>query len=139
MIFNWKLGNLVKIYFETLFNLKKNVEIYGEDDEESYGGSGILKDRVQDHNSPLLMQSYRCIERSGPEGMKQKELAEQLGLNQLDARCVCRSLVRFRLVDLVVKDVAKNRVFVYVFLKISISLLTDSWRISCFDYLDTWF
>ena len=65
-------------------------------------------------SQPLILQAYRCVESAGPGGLKQKDLAVQLAVNQLDARTLLRALVRLQLVDSVVKDQAKNRVYVSV-------------------------
>lgn len=97
-------------------------ESLDSDEEESVGSSGILDASNQRHHHPITHQAYQCVEAAGPDGLKQKELGEKLGLSQLDARSVLRVLKRLDLVDCIVKDVRKNRVFVYVYFFHSFSL-----------------
>ena len=81
------------------------------DDEES-ASSGILSNAVtQQHHYSIVQQAYKCVEASGSEGLTQGALAEHLGLSQLDARSTLRVLSRLLVVDCVVKEVKKNRVF----------------------------
>lgn len=87
-------------------------ESLDSEEEESAGSSGILDCSKQQHHYSIVRQAYLCVEAAGPDGLKQKELGEQLGLSQLDARSVLRVLKRLDLVDCIVKDVKKNRVFV---------------------------
>lgn len=82
------------------------------DDEEAGPSSGILTSTAQEHQHSLTFQAYKCVEAAGPDGIKQKELGEQLGLSQLDSRSALRILKRLDLVDCVAKDMKKNRVFV---------------------------
>ena len=86
----------------------------GLEEEELMTGTGILNPAHHQHHRSLIRQAYMCVEASGPSGLKQKQLAEQLAVNQLDARTLLRALVRLELVDSVVKDQAKNRVYVYI-------------------------
>lgn len=83
----------------------------GSDEEESTS-SGILTNAVlQSHHYSLAQQAYQFVEASGSEGLTQGDLAEQLGLSSLDARATLRVLTRLQVVDCVVKEVKKNRVF----------------------------
>ena len=82
------------------------------EEEESTGSSGILISTTQQHHNSIAYQAYQCVEAAGPDGLKQKELGDQLGLSQLDARSALRILKRLDVVDCIVKDVKKNRVFV---------------------------
>ncbi|XP_045025411.1 general transcription factor 3C polypeptide 1 isoform X2 [Daphnia magna] len=88
--------------------------LYSEGEEES-SSSGILSNAViQRHHHSIVQQAYAFVEASGSEGLTQGALAEQLGLSQLDARSTIRVLSRLMMVHCVVKEVKKNRVFLYV-------------------------
>lgn len=85
--------------------------LYSEGEDES-SSSGILTNAViQQHHHSIVQQAYAFVEASGPEGLTQGALAEQLGLSQLDARSTIRVLSRLLMVRCVVKEVKKNRVF----------------------------
>lgn len=81
------------------------------DDEES-PSSGILTNAVvQQHNYSIAYQAYKCLEAAGADGLRQSDVAERLGLSQLDARSTLRVLIRLQMADCIVKEVKKSRVF----------------------------
>lgn len=86
-----------------------------DSDEEDNGissSSGILWNAVQQrHHYSLIQQAYEYLEGAGCEGLTQGALAEKMGLSQLDARSVIRALSRLQVVECVVKEFKKNRVF----------------------------
>lgn len=82
------------------------------DEEENGTSSGILWNAVnQRHHFSIIHQAYQYVEAAGSEGVTQGGLAEKMGLSQLDSRSVLRGLSRLHMVDCVVKEVKKNRVF----------------------------
>ena len=62
----------------------------------------------------LLRQAYRLVEKAGPEGVSQTDIARGLGQTKLDARTICRNLQRRNTVHSLMKDVGRQRVSRYV-------------------------
>lgn len=93
---------------------KPTDEISDSDDEDRDNAStGILSNAIlQRHNDSIVRQAYSLVEATGPEGLNQNDLVAQLGLPQLDARCVLRCLLRIQMVERITKDIDKSRVFV---------------------------
>jgi hypothetical protein len=83
-----------------------------DDEEKDDTPSGILSTAsVQKHNHSILRQAYGLVEAMGPVGLMQKDMVQQLGLARLEARIVLRVLLRLQMVNKIIKDVGKGRVF----------------------------
>ena len=61
-----------------------------------------------------MWQSYRLLESAGAEGLSQQQLGQRLGQGKLEARTICRNLLRRKLVVTVMKDIGRQRVTCYV-------------------------
>ena len=61
-----------------------------------------------------MWQSYRMLESAGAEGLSQQQLGQRLGQGKLEARTICRNLLRRKLVVTVMKDIGRQRVTCYV-------------------------
>ena len=44
-----------------------------------------------------MWQSYRLLESAGAEGLSQQQLGQRLGQGKLEARTICRNLLRRKL------------------------------------------
>ena len=65
-------------------------------------------------NRTMMWQSYRLLESAGAEGLSQQQLGQRLGQGKLEARTICRNLLRRKLVVTVMKDIGRQRVTCYV-------------------------
>ncbi|XP_071452736.1 general transcription factor 3C polypeptide 1 isoform X2 [Hetaerina americana] len=89
----------------------------GDEDDDSCSGyldqSKIMFDR------PLLCQAYDFFEKAGPSGLSKVELGSLMGLSKLEARTICRNLVKCGFVSLYMQDVGRQRVTRFVCRKYS--------------------
>eukprot|EP00092_Neocalanus_flemingeri_P000749 GFUD01000793.1.p1 GENE.GFUD01000793.1~~GFUD01000793.1.p1 ORF type:complete len:1909 (+),score=561.12 GFUD01000793.1:540-5729(+) len=70
--------------------------------------SGWLLDRT------MMWQAYAKVEEAGAEGLSQQQLGQKLGQGKLEARTICRNLLRRDLVVTVMKDIGRQRVTNFV-------------------------
>jgi len=70
--------------------------------------SGWLLDRT------MMWQAYAKVEEAGSEGLSQQQLGQKLGQGKLEARTICRNLLRRDLVVTVMKDIGRQRVTNFV-------------------------
>merc|ERR1719233_1340380 len=65
--------------------------------------SGWLLDRT------MMWQAFAKVEEAGAEGLSQQQLGQVLGQGKLEARTICRNLLRRGLVVTVMKDIGRQR------------------------------
>lgn len=70
--------------------------------------SGWLLDRT------MMWQAFAKVEEAGAEGLSQQQLGQKLGQGKLEARTICRNLLRRGLVMTVMKDIGRQRVTNFV-------------------------
>ena len=70
--------------------------------------SGWLLDRT------MMWQAFAKVEGAGAEGLSQQQLGQVLGQGKLEARTICRNLLRRGLVVTVMKDIGRQRVTNFV-------------------------
>jgi predicted transcriptional regulator len=66
--------------------------------------SELLLDR------PILSQAFNIVENAGPEGISQMELSVKMGVSKLQARTLCRNLLKKGIVSTIMNDVGRQRV-----------------------------
>jgi DNA-binding Lrp family transcriptional regulator len=66
--------------------------------------SELLLDR------PILMQAFNVVEDAGPEGISQVELSIKMGVSKLQARTLCRNLLKKGVLSTFMNDVGRQRV-----------------------------
>ena len=99
----------------------------GEEEEDEEGGKGDQEALERGATPPgvldqsgwvidrtMMWQSYRLLESAGAEGLSQQQLGQKLGQGKLEARTICRNLLRRKLVVTVMKDIGRQRVTCYV-------------------------
>jgi len=108
--------------------IEGKVEIEGPDDLEpssrpaspqaeqttSGPGPGLLDQSLWVLDRTMMWQAYRLLEKAGPEGLSQQQLGAKLGHGKLEARTICRNLLRRDLVATVMKDIGRQRVTNFV-------------------------
>jgi len=62
----------------------------------------------------VMWQAYQAVESAGPEGISQQGLGQKLGQGKLEARTICRNLLRRDLVITVLDDRGRQRVTNFV-------------------------
>jgi len=62
----------------------------------------------------VMWQAYHVVEESGPDGISQQDLGRKLGHGKLEARTICRNLIRRKLVITVLDDRGRQRVTNFV-------------------------
>lgn len=60
---------------------------------------------------PIMTQAFNAVDESGPNGLTQVELSKKLGMTKLQARTLCRNLLRRNLVSTFMNDVGRQRFF----------------------------
>ena len=70
--------------------------------------SGWLLDRT------MMWQAFAKVKEAGAEGLSQQQLGQKLGQGKLEARTICRNLLRRDLVVTVMKDIGRQRVTNFV-------------------------
>lgn len=58
----------------------------------------------------MLSQAYRAIEKAGVEGLSQVQIGTELGVTKLQARAMCRNLMKAKIVDMYLQDIGRQRV-----------------------------
>lgn len=66
--------------------------------------SELLLDR------PILSQAFNVVENAGPEGISQMELSIKMGVSRLQARTLCRNLMKKGVLSTFMNDVGRQRV-----------------------------
>lgn len=66
--------------------------------------SELLLDR------PILSQAFNVVENAGPEGVSQMELSIKMGVSRLQARTLCRNLMKKGVLSTFMNDVGRQRV-----------------------------
>lgn len=60
---------------------------------------------------PLMTQAFNAVDESGPNGLTQVELSRKLGMTKLQARTLCRNLLKRNLVSTFMHDVGRQRFY----------------------------
>ncbi|KAJ4449055.1 hypothetical protein ANN_00450, partial [Periplaneta americana] len=107
-----------KIRVVQLINPDMDVrEIWAKDDEieeEDDATSGLLDTSKILLDRPILNQAFSIVENSGPEGLSQMELSDKMGVSKLQARTLCRNLIKKGAVSTFMNDVGRQRVCRYI-------------------------
>lgn len=87
---------------------------------------------------PIMTQAFNAVDESGPNGLTQVELSKKLGMTKLQARTLCRNLLRRNLVSTFMNDVGRQRfykyvVYIQIFLKI-FCYYSNSYGFFCLRY-----
>lgn len=77
-----------------------------EDDDEH----GLLNNKNTPLDMPLMMYGLKIITDAGAPGITQNELSTKLGQNRLNARSICRNLVRKKCVAFFMDNIGRQRV-----------------------------
>lgn len=81
-----------------------------EDDDEQ----GLLNNNNTPLDMPMIMHALRLIHESGPSGITQNELSTRMGTNRLNARSVCRCLVRRKGVTFFLDNQGRQRITKFI-------------------------
>lgn len=84
-----------------------------EEVEEEEEGIGYVDESTRMLDVPLMTQAFNAVDASGPNGLTQLELSKRLGMTKLQARTLCRNLLRKNLVSTFMHDVGRQRYFRY--------------------------
>lgn len=87
-------------------NLSKDDEEEDDDEEEV----GLMDESRRRMDRSLMRQAYSIVEQAGPRGIKQGALGCLLAVPSLQARSICKHLVRKQLVRTVLIDVGRQRI-----------------------------
>ena len=63
----------------------------------------------------LMRQAYTIVEQAGSRGIKQSTLGNLLAVPSLQARSICKHLVKKKLVRTVLLDIGRQRISQYVY------------------------
>lgn len=85
----------------------KYEDVYEDDDEDK---TGYLDEGNRLLDRPMLSQAYRAIEKAGVEGLSQVQIGTELGVTKLQARAMCRNLMKAKVVDMYLQDIGRQRV-----------------------------
>lgn len=58
----------------------------------------------------ILTQAFNVVENAGPEGISQMELSIKMGVSKLQARTLCRNLMKKGVLSTFMNDVGRQRV-----------------------------
>ncbi|KAK3919691.1 General transcription factor 3C polypeptide 1 [Frankliniella fusca] len=84
-----------------------------EEVEEEEEGIGFVDESTRLLDVPLMTQAFNAVDESGPNGLTQVELSKKLGMTKLQARTLCRNLLRRNLVSTFMHDVGRQRFYRY--------------------------
>lgn len=84
-----------------------------EDPEEEEEGIGYVDESTRLLDVPIMTQAFNAVDESGPNGLTQVELSKKLGMTKLQARTLCRNLLRRNLVSTFMNDVGRQRFYKY--------------------------
>lgn len=85
----------------------KYEDVYEDDDEDK---TGFLDEGNRLLDRPMLSQAYRAVEKAGVEGLSQVQIGMELGVTKLQARTMCRNLMKAKVVDMYLQDIGRQRV-----------------------------
>ncbi|XP_066906723.1 general transcription factor 3C polypeptide 1-like, partial [Halyomorpha halys] len=108
---DWKMKSTgeersVRVVMLINSNLSKDDD-EDEDDEEEIG---LMDESQRRLDRCLIRQAYSLVEKSGPKGIKQSTLGNLLAVPSLQARSICKHLVKKKLVRTVLIDVGRQRI-----------------------------
>jgi hypothetical protein len=72
--------------------------------------SGLLDTSELLLDRPILTQAFNIVESAGPEGVSQMELSIKMGVSKLQARTLCRNLLKKGVLSTFMNDVGRQRV-----------------------------
>ncbi|PNF33520.1 hypothetical protein B7P43_G17638, partial [Cryptotermes secundus] len=92
-------------------------EIWAKDDEveeEDDTSTGVMNTSELLLDRPILSQAFNVVENAGPEGVSQMELSIKMGVSRLQARTLCRNLMKKGVLSTFMNDVGRQRVCRYM-------------------------
>lgn len=89
----------------------KYEDVYEDDEEDK---TGFLDEGNRLLDRPMLSQAYRAVEKAGVEGLSQVQIGMELGVTKLQARTICRNLMKAKVVDMYLQDIGRQRVTRFV-------------------------
>ncbi|XP_034239860.1 general transcription factor 3C polypeptide 1 [Thrips palmi] len=84
-----------------------------EEAEEEEEGIGYVDESTRMLDVPIMTQAFNAVDEAGPNGLTQVELSKKLGMTKLQARTLCRNLLRRNLVSTFMNDVGRQRFYKY--------------------------
>lgn len=89
-------------------------EVWLKEEPEEDDEQGLLNNNDTPLDMPMIMYALRLIHESGPNGITQNELSTRMGTNRLNARSVCRCLVRRKGVTFFLDNQGRQRITKFI-------------------------